>query len=143
MATAARTRYAVQRPRNDAYVGLLTISLLALVTSCILLYLDYAQYDKTKPDNVPKLPRTQGGVNLPEGGGAPAPMGETAAEPKAPAPMAPMSPAPMNPGAGGAAIGPMGGAPAGPGPMGPGNVPPLAPGGNTPPALPSPPKIPK
>jgi hypothetical protein len=124
MATAARTRYAVQRPRNDAYVGLLTISLLALLISCLLLYLDYAQYGASKPSYTPTLAKPAGSVNFPAGGEAApmggAPMGET--PPMGGAPMNPMGGAPMNP-MGGAPM-PMGGGPGalGTGPMG--NTPP-------------------
>jgi hypothetical protein len=38
--------------RNDAYTGMLSIALLALVGSCVLLYMDYSQY----PDSPPALP---------------------------------------------------------------------------------------
>ena len=45
------------KPRNDAYTGLLFISFVALVTSSILLFLDYNQYGgKTPPKlNIPAL----------------------------------------------------------------------------------------
>jgi hypothetical protein len=37
------------RPVNDAYTGMLTISLLALVGGAVLLYLDYEQHKDTPP----------------------------------------------------------------------------------------------
>jgi hypothetical protein len=37
---------------NDAYTGMLGISLVALLVGCALLYLDYSQY----PDKAPKGP---------------------------------------------------------------------------------------
>jgi hypothetical protein len=40
---------------NDAYTGMLAISLVALVIGCVLLFLDYNQYD-SKPPNLPKAP---------------------------------------------------------------------------------------
>jgi hypothetical protein len=40
---------------NDAYTGMLAISLIALVIGCVLLFLDYNQYD-SKPPNLPKAP---------------------------------------------------------------------------------------
>jgi hypothetical protein len=32
------------RPRNDAYTGMLIISLLAMILGCVLLFLDYSSY---------------------------------------------------------------------------------------------------
>jgi hypothetical protein len=115
MATAAR-RYAAPRPRNDAYTGLLAISLLAMVVSCVLLYLDYSQYGDQKPPVMPKIPSSPGGVPLaPADGAGGVPAGGVpaggAAEGGAPAggvPMNPMGGAPMNP-MGGAPMNPMGG----------------------------------
>lgn len=43
------------RPRNDVYTGLLAISLIAMITSCILLFLDYKQYGDTKPQPVQRM----------------------------------------------------------------------------------------
>ena len=49
----ARTRSRFDRedvgPRNDVYTGLLTISLVAMIVSCLLLYLDYSQYGGAAP----------------------------------------------------------------------------------------------
>jgi len=40
------------RPMNDAYTGMLLISLLVLAVGCLLLYLDFAQYPSDKPKDV-------------------------------------------------------------------------------------------
>ena len=45
------------RPQNDAYIGLLSISLVALVISCILLYVDYASYPNSRPPVPPTVGR--------------------------------------------------------------------------------------
>jgi hypothetical protein len=37
------------RPRNDAYTGMLLISLAALIVGCVLLLLDYLSYGDMKP----------------------------------------------------------------------------------------------
>ena len=42
--------------QNDAYTGMLTISLLALIIGCVLLYLDYSQYPDKTPAQLPKAP---------------------------------------------------------------------------------------
>jgi hypothetical protein len=80
------------RPRNDAYTGMLLLSLLVLVGSCVLIYLDYSRYPTAKPPPVPK----ESVVGNPLEGGAPAPGAAPAPGP-APAP----APAP-GPGPGGA-----------------------------------------
>ena len=41
---------------NDAYTGMLSISLLALIGACVLLYLDFSQYPDTKPPQIVKTP---------------------------------------------------------------------------------------
>jgi hypothetical protein len=41
---------------NDAYTGMLAISLFALIGGCVLLYLDYSQYPESKGPTVPKAP---------------------------------------------------------------------------------------
>ena len=41
---------------NDAYTGMLGISLVALIVGCLLLYLDYSQYPDSKAPTVPKAP---------------------------------------------------------------------------------------
>lgn len=40
--------------RNDAYTGLLAISFLAMVGGCVLLYLEYQQYETLTPQATPK-----------------------------------------------------------------------------------------
>lgn len=59
-----------QRPkaRNDAYTGMLLLSLLILIGSCALIYLDYSQYPTSKPQAPPKTTLL---ANPLEGGGAP------------------------------------------------------------------------
>ena len=39
---------------NDAYTGLLSISLFALIGACLLLYRDISQYPESKPPSVSK-----------------------------------------------------------------------------------------
>ncbi len=41
---------------NDAYTGMLAISLFALIGGCVLLYLDFSQYPDSKGPAVPKAP---------------------------------------------------------------------------------------
>jgi len=67
---------------SDAYTGMLSISLLALIAGCVLLFLDYSQYPEKEPPPVPKGP--------PAAQAAP-----PAAAPANPAPAAPA--APVNP----------------------------------------------
>jgi hypothetical protein len=43
------------KPRNDAYTGMLVLSLIVLVVGCVLLYLDYNQYPTSKPENPAKV----------------------------------------------------------------------------------------
>ncbi len=69
MATAMKRRgdldYAP--PRNDAYIVLLIISLVAMILGCALLWLDYSSYPDTQaPKTVTVRP-----ANLSGGGGAP------------------------------------------------------------------------
>ena len=40
---------AVGKPRNDAYTGMLVLSLLGLVFGCVLLFLDFSQYSGNPP----------------------------------------------------------------------------------------------
>jgi hypothetical protein len=65
------------KPRADAYVGILAISLLLQIAAGIFLYLDYNQYPTTTPPkpgatlNVSASPLTPGGpVAAPGAGGA-------------------------------------------------------------------------
>ncbi len=39
---------------NDAYTGMLAISLIALIAGCALLFLDYSQYTDKPPAGPPK-----------------------------------------------------------------------------------------
>jgi hypothetical protein len=41
---------------NDAYTGMLAISLFALIGGCVLLFLDYSQYPDSKGPAIPKAP---------------------------------------------------------------------------------------
>ena len=70
---AARTRSRFDReeagPRNDVYTGLLTISLVAMIVSCLLLYLDYSQYGGAAPKvtvPTPAAPRVLGPSTSPQ-----------------------------------------------------------------------------
>jgi len=47
------------KPRNDVYTGLLAISLVGMLISCVLLFLDYNQYPEAKPPqpNLPPVPK--------------------------------------------------------------------------------------
>lgn len=47
------------KPANDAWTGMLAISLLALLAGCALLYLDFSQYPSKDPPPVPKAPTVQ------------------------------------------------------------------------------------
>src|SRR5262245_29638253 len=100
MATAARSRYGpTARPKNDAYTGLLFISFLALVASCIFLYLDYDQYGKSSPNFKPdiKAPGSTGALPGPAEGPATPPMGTEPMGTGDMSPMNPVSPMPMSP----------------------------------------------
>ncbi len=55
---------------GDVYTALLGISLAAMVTGCVFLYLDYAQYSAKKPESLPPPPA----IKAP-GTGAPAQPG--------------------------------------------------------------------
>lgn len=46
------------QPRNDVYTGLLVVSLIGMLISCLLLGLDYMQYPEKSPEkpNLPSLP---------------------------------------------------------------------------------------
>lgn len=54
----ARSRFDVEdtAPRSDVYTGLLALSLIAMIVSCLLLYLDYSQYGATKAPTVTMPP---------------------------------------------------------------------------------------
>jgi hypothetical protein len=67
---------------NDAYTGMLSISLLALIGGCVLLFLDYSQYPDSKP---PTLTPRPPGVKL---DGPPIPQPPAGDGPKADGPKA-------------------------------------------------------
>lgn len=60
---AARTRSRFDReeaaPASDVYTGLLAISLIAMIASCVLMWLDYSQYGSSKAPTVVAPPPTQ------------------------------------------------------------------------------------
>src|SRR4051812_32878014 len=66
---SSRVDSVVVRPPSDAYTGLLALSLIAMIVSCVVLYLDYAQYGNTKAPapNVPPVtkPAAAGTTALP------------------------------------------------------------------------------
>jgi hypothetical protein len=75
----------VAKPQNDIYTGLLVIAFVAMLVSCVLLFLDFNQYGETAPKvTVPKgaappadVPQIGGGGSVtPAPAPAPAPMGE-------------------------------------------------------------------
>lgn len=79
--TKGRWRESAPKPKNDAYTGLLLIALLAMITSCALLYFDFDSYGKTPPPKV-QLPAPGSSTATPvptsnPDGGAAAPMGDT------------------------------------------------------------------
>jgi hypothetical protein len=70
------------RATNDAYTGMLAISLIALLTGCALLYFDWSQYPTREPPKVAapapvmvpeKGAAPQGAVQQPDGKGVPMP----------------------------------------------------------------------
>lgn len=84
----------VAKPKSDAYVGLLILSLLAQIAGATFLFLDFSQYpEKAPPRYSPPAAAVQPAAPPP---GAPAPGAPApgAPAPGAPAPM-PMPMAPM------------------------------------------------
>jgi hypothetical protein len=66
---AARARTVEEsKPRSDAYVGLLAISLIAMLTGALLLFLDWSQYPETK---APKVQETLPARPQPQPAGSP------------------------------------------------------------------------
>src|SRR4051812_12974724 len=53
------------KPRSDAYVGLLFISLLAQIAAAVFFYLDFSQYPTVKPPDV----KIGSAPSAPAGGG--------------------------------------------------------------------------
>jgi hypothetical protein len=58
------------QPRNDAYTGMLLISLLAMAAGCLLLYLILGQFPDGKPTTPPPLPSAAPAPQPAPGGGA-------------------------------------------------------------------------
>jgi hypothetical protein len=69
------------RPTNDAWTGMLAISLAALVVGCLLLYLDFSQYPSKDPPSVPKATITPAAAAAPAGA-PPAPPAPPVVPPK-------------------------------------------------------------
>jgi hypothetical protein len=99
--TRARFDDAVAQPRSDAYTGMLTLSLIAMIVSCVVLYLDYAQYGSTKAPmpNIPKAAKPNPGINQGAPAEAPAanaggPLIPVLASLPQPVPVTPAEPAP-------------------------------------------------
>ena len=86
----------VQQPASDAYTGLLALSLLAMIASCVILYLDYAQYGTNKAPSVnipapgPKTPPINQGtpISMQTPTASPAIVPAVAIEPEMPQPAA-------------------------------------------------------
>jgi hypothetical protein len=72
-------------PRNDAYVVLLIISLVAMILGCALLYLDYSSYPDQKAPQVSARQAAPAQQPAPQGGQVP-PGGDQKGANPAPAP---------------------------------------------------------
>ena len=81
------------RATNDAYTGMLAISLIALLAGCALLYLDWSQYS----ENPPKVTAPKPSMVAPQAAGG----GDKGAGDKGPPPqqLPPMNVQPMDKGA--------------------------------------------
>jgi hypothetical protein len=55
MARTEDTTEATSVPRNDAYTGMLIVSLVALVAGAVLLFLDWNQYPDKSPPKINKV----------------------------------------------------------------------------------------
>lgn len=86
---AARTEGSASRakPRSDAYVGLLALSLLALSAAMVFAYLDYSSYPESKPKPVQIAPLAGGGPGPVGGPAMNPPPGVPGAAPQPPAGM--------------------------------------------------------
>lgn len=65
MAARTRSRFDIDeaQPQSDVYTGLLGLSLVAMIVSCLLLYLDFSQYGTSKPPTVTvPAPKSKEGV---------------------------------------------------------------------------------
>lgn len=69
----AASQETTTKPTNDAYTGMLGISLFALILGCVLLYLDYSQYPDSKGPAIPKAPSVAMDSNVAPSGKEPAP----------------------------------------------------------------------
>jgi hypothetical protein len=78
MASTENPGKTVTATRNDAYTGFLAISFLAMVAGCVLLYLDYQNYEGKTPPKAPtiEVPGAQLKI-LPGTGGTAAPKPES------------------------------------------------------------------
>ncbi len=83
------------RATNDAYTGMLAISLIALMAGCALLYLDWSQYPEREPPKVKAPPPVMTAPAPEKGGAQPAPAGNQPA-PMQVQPMQQPMPMPMN-----------------------------------------------
>jgi hypothetical protein len=55
--------------RNDAYTLMLFVTFLAIVTGCVLLYMDFEEYGQQKaPTTQPPAMQKLGGDDAPKGG---------------------------------------------------------------------------
>lgn len=57
--------------RSDAYVGLLGLSLVALIAATVLMYLDYSKYDQEYKPKLPSPPNYDAIVAAADGSGGP------------------------------------------------------------------------
>jgi hypothetical protein len=48
------------KPTNDAYTGMLVVSFVALLVGCVLMYMDYSQYDSKPPTKLLREDRSPG-----------------------------------------------------------------------------------
>lgn len=96
---ARKRTVAAPKPRNDAYTIMLLITLFAITTGCVLMYLDNSEYEGNAPATAAKLDIPKLGTGpVPVPGAPPAPAAP--ATPAAPAdPAAPPAPAPADPAA--------------------------------------------
>jgi hypothetical protein len=77
MASTENPRKTVTVTRNDAYTGFLAIAFLAMVAGCVLLYLDYQNYEGKTPPKAPNIDVPGAQLKtIPGTGGPPAPKAE-------------------------------------------------------------------
>ena len=69
------------RATNDAYTGMLAISLIALLAGCALLYLEWSQYPDKDP---PKIVAPKPSMEAPKDGGGPGAVPQKPADPMPP-----------------------------------------------------------